>query len=76
MIHKYDIEKDNLEMIYDRNNNSYSLYYKGEKLPIRKLNKKSYYKLVEANLRLINKSMVNAIASNIENEINYAKKIA
>ena len=76
MIHKYDIEKDNLDLIYNKNSNSYSLYYNGEKLPIRKLNKKSYYKLVEANLRLINKSMVNTIANNIENEINYAKKIA
>ncbi len=76
MMHKYDIEKDNLELKYDRDSNSYSLYYNNEKVPIRKLSKKSYYKLVEANLKLINKSLVNKIANNIENDTNYAKRIA
>ena len=53
MIGKYDINKDNLYFEYSTVDSCYSLYKDGNKVPIQKLNKKSYFELVKKNLECL-----------------------
>ena len=55
---KYDEEKDNLTLTYDSKTNSYIYLYNNEKVPITKLNRKTYYKLLEANLKLVSERLL------------------